>query len=185
MTATCSNGRGIRRRELEERVLVGLKDHLMAPDVAAEAVRAWAEETNRLNRERRVSSVADRKELATLDKKIDQIVTAIHDTGFSRALTDRLHKFEARQEELQKRLATVPPDIPDVHPNIAGIDARKVARLAEALEKPDERDTAASAIQGLIERIVLTPDADGLHVTLKGDFRRDPQNGPEMGTGRE
>ena len=170
MTASCSNGRGIRRRELEERVLVGLKDHLMAPDVAAEAVRAWAEETNRLNRERRASSAADRKELAALDKKIDQIVTAIHDTGFSRALTDRLHKFEARQEELQKRLATVPPDIPDVHPNIAGIYARKVARLAEALEKPDERDAAASAIQGLIERIVLTPDVDGLHVTLKGDF---------------
>ena len=71
---------------------------------------------------------------------------------------------------MQKRLATVPPDIPDVHPNIAGIYARKVTRLAEALEKPDERDAAASAIQGLIERIVLTPDADGLHVTLKGDF---------------
>ena len=97
-------------------------------------------------------------------------MTAIHDTGFSRALTDRLHKFEARQEELQKRLATVPPDIPDIHPNIAGIYARKVARLAEALENPAERDAAASAIRGLIERIVLTPDADGLHVTLKGDF---------------
>ena len=45
-----------------------------------------------------------------------------------------------------------------------------MARLAEALEKPDEGDAAASAIRGLIERIVLTPDADGLHVTLKGDF---------------
>lgn len=43
-------------------------------------------------------------------------------------------------------------------------------RLAPALEKPNERDAAASAIRGLIERIVLTPDADGLHVTLKGDF---------------
>ena len=32
MTGTCSNGRGIRRTELEERVLVGLKDRLMAPD---------------------------------------------------------------------------------------------------------------------------------------------------------
>ena len=52
----------------------------------------------------------------------------------------------------------------------AAIYARKVARLAKALEKPDERDAAASAIRGLIERIVLTPDADGLHVTLKGDF---------------
>ena len=63
-------------------------------------MRAWAEETNRLNRERGASSEADRKELAALEKKIDQIATAIHDTGFSRALADRLHKFETRQEEL-------------------------------------------------------------------------------------
>ena len=39
MNGTCSNGRGIRRVELEERVLVGLKDHLMAPEAADAAVR--------------------------------------------------------------------------------------------------------------------------------------------------
>ena len=45
MTGTCSNGRGIRRSVIEERVLAGLKDWLMAPEVAAEAMRAYAEET--------------------------------------------------------------------------------------------------------------------------------------------
>ena len=44
MTGTCSNGRGIRRSVIEERVLSELKDRLMAPKVAAEAMRAWAEE---------------------------------------------------------------------------------------------------------------------------------------------
>ena len=48
--------------------------------------------------------------------------------------------------------------------------ARKMARLAEAFEKSEERDAAASAIRGLIDRIVLTAEADGLHVTLKGGF---------------
>ena len=52
MTGTCSNGRGIRRSVIEERVLAGLKDRLMAPEAAAAAMRAWAEETNRINRER-------------------------------------------------------------------------------------------------------------------------------------
>ena len=41
MNGSCSNGRGIRRAILEERVLAGLKDRLMAPELAAEAVRAW------------------------------------------------------------------------------------------------------------------------------------------------
>ena len=33
----------------------GLRDRLMAPEIAPEAMRAYAEETNRLNRERRAS----------------------------------------------------------------------------------------------------------------------------------
>ena len=49
-------------------------------------------------------------------------------------------------------------------------DTRPAVGIAEALEKPDKRDAAASAIRGPIERIVLKPGADGLHVTLKGDF---------------
>ena len=59
MTGACSNGRGIRRTVIEERVLTGLKDRLMAPEAAAEAMRAYAEETNRINRERRASGAGE------------------------------------------------------------------------------------------------------------------------------
>jgi site-specific DNA recombinase len=50
---SCANTRTIARVDLEQRVLAGLKDRMMAPEMAAEAMRAYAEETNRLNRERR------------------------------------------------------------------------------------------------------------------------------------
>ena len=40
MTGSCANGRGIARTVLEERVLAGLRDRLMAPEEAAEAIRA-------------------------------------------------------------------------------------------------------------------------------------------------
>ena len=144
MNGSCSNGRSIRRVELEERVLVGLKDHLMAPEAADAVVRAWAEETNRLNRERNASGEADRKELTDVEKKIEGIVVAIQDGAYSPALKERLHKLEARKEELTKRLATIPAEIPDIHPNVAGVYRRKVARLAKALGKPGERDAAAA-----------------------------------------
>ena len=42
MNGNCSNSRTISRTALEERVLAGLRDRLMAPDVAAEAMRAYA-----------------------------------------------------------------------------------------------------------------------------------------------
>ena len=149
--------RTIRRPVLEERLLAGLRDRLMAPEVAAEAMRAYAEETNRLNRERRSSVATDRKELAGVEKTIKDIVTIIENGGYTRALIDRLRELEARQDELTERLSGASADIPDIHPNVAGIYRRKVERLAEALQCPEDRDEVSAAIRGLIERITLSP----------------------------
>ena len=108
-------------------------------------MRAWVEETNRLNRVRRASGETDRKELAAIEKQIATMISVIEDGGYVKGMMDRLREFEAKQDELKERLATVPAGIPDIHPNVAGIYRRKVARLAEALRKPEERDPAAAA----------------------------------------
>ena len=157
MNGSCENSRTIRRPVLEERLLAGLKDRLMAPEVAAEAMRAYAEETNRLNRKRRASAASDRKELAAIEKTIKEIVTIIENGGYTRALIDRLRELEARQDELTDRLSGAAADIPDIHPNVAGVCRRKVERLAEALRHPEERDEAPGATRDLIERITLSP----------------------------
>ena len=76
-----------------------------------------------------------------------------------------------RRVEIEERLST-PADMPDIHPKIADIYRRKVERLAEALADPRDRDEAAEAIRGLIERIVLTPGEKrgALHAALHGDL---------------
>ena len=172
MTGTCSNGRGIRRAVIEERVLAGLKDRLMAPEAAAEAMKAYLAETNRINKERRASGASGRKELAEVEKKIASIIAVIEDGGYVRGMVDRLRELEARQDELNERLSAAPADLPDIHPNVADIYRRRVARLAEALDHPEDRDAASSAIRGLIERIVLTPGAKWaeMDATLHGDL---------------
>ena len=131
----------------------------MAPEAAAEAMRPYAEETNRNNRERRASGASDRKDLAGIEKKIAAMIAVIEDGGYVRGMVERLRELEAHQDELNERLAAAPADLPDIHPNIADIYRRKVARLPEALDHPEDRDAAASAIRGLIERIMLTPGA--------------------------
>ena len=55
----------------------GLRERLMAPEIAAEAMRAYAEETNRLNWERRASAEADRRELEKITKAINEIIAMI------------------------------------------------------------------------------------------------------------
>src|SRR5690606_7514371 len=42
----CDNARTVGRKALETRVLTGLRDHMMTPDMEAEAMRAYAQETN-------------------------------------------------------------------------------------------------------------------------------------------
>jgi DNA invertase Pin-like site-specific DNA recombinase len=173
MNGSCANSRTIARATLEERVLAGLKDRLMAPEIAAaEAIRAYAEETNRLNHDRRASGEAERRELDKLGRSMKEIVTLIEDGGGSRALVARLRELEAREDELTDRLARAPVDLPDIHPNVAELYARKVARLAEALGHPNERDEAADAIRGLIDKITLTPGAKRgeIAATLHGDL---------------
>ncbi len=96
----------------------------------------------------------------------------IEDGGYVRGMVDRLRELEARQDTLNERLSAAPADLPDIHPNIADIYRRKVARLAEALNHPEDRDAAASAIRGLIARIVLTPSEKWaeMDAVLHGDL---------------
>jgi len=58
------------------------------------------------------------------------------------------------------------------NPNIAKFYHKKVERLSEALHHPSERDEAACAIRGLIERVTLFPGAKPgeMSATLHGEF---------------
>ena len=123
------------------------------------------------------TGAGDRRELAEIEKKIATMIAAIEDGGYVRGMSDRLRELEARQDELAERLSAAPADLPDIHPNVAEIYRRKVARLADALNHPDDRDEAATAIRGLIASIVLVPGEKWgeVHATLHGDPRHDPR----------
>ncbi|QNQ61300.1 recombinase zinc beta ribbon domain-containing protein [Brucella sp. 6810] len=165
----CSNTRTILREDLERRVLAGLKERMMAPEVAAEAMRAYAEETNRLNRERRSNGDAWKAELAKVEKQIRGIIEAIKEGMFHPSMKGEMDALEARKAELAERLA----DTPDILPSASAIYAKKVAALTAGLAKPDERPQAAAALRMLIEKIVLTPGPERgeIFATLHGELR--------------
>ena len=135
-------------------------------------IRGYVDETNRLNHERRAAQGAAVAALAKIDRAKADIVAAIEDGRFSKTLMDRLLDLEANEEVLRTAMAEAPADTPDIHPNIAGIYAKKVERLAEALNRPEDRDEAADAIRSLIERVTLTPGTKRgeVNITLHGEF---------------
>ncbi|MBY9062477.1 hypothetical protein K7957_05980 [Sphingomonas yunnanensis] len=121
------------------------RDQLIAPQVAAGAIRAYVDESNRLNHVRRASQGGDRAELANIDTAISGILDLAEEGKGTEALLNRLPALEMKGDAVRTRLAALPTDTPDVRPNIADIYRRKVARLAESLDQLEERDEAPDA----------------------------------------
>ena len=169
---SCPNSRTIAREQLEARVLAGLRDRLMAPDAVAAAMRAYVEETNRLNHERRASSEAWRTELNKIERAIAATITAIEDGLYQPSMKVRMKALEARKAELVALLADTPADVPDVHPGVSALYRQKVERLSEALNRPEDRAEAVEALRALVERITLAPGPKRgeIDATLHGDL---------------
>ncbi|EQB12151.1 hypothetical protein L284_15595, partial [Novosphingobium lindaniclasticum LE124] len=169
---SCTNARTIKREALEARVLEGLRHRLMAPEIVAEAIHAYVEETNRLNQQQRASAAADKAELKKVVKAIEHLVNMAADGDGTRGLVDKLLALEAQEDAIRARMSEAPHIAPDIHPNIAKFYRKKVERLSEALHHPSERDEAACAIRGLIERVTLFPGAKPgeMSATLHGEF---------------
>ena len=169
---TCDNGRTIRRDDIERRVLAGLTDKLVSPEAVAVAVRAYAEETNRQNHERRAQVEADRRSREKINRGIKGILDAIEDGMYQPAMKARMSELEQQKAEIEKRLAEAPADLPDVHPNIAEHYRAKVIRLAETLAEPESNGEACEDIRSLVGEVVITPgDKRGeSHAILRGEL---------------
>ncbi|SCM76579.1 Resolvase domain (fragment) [uncultured Pleomorphomonas sp.] len=110
----------------------------MTPEAADAAVRSYAQELNRLNREHRSS-------------------TAIAEGMYHPSMKEKMTGLETRKQELTALLADAPKDMPDMLPNAAVVYAKKIACLIDALNQPEERQEAAATMRTLIEKIVLMP----------------------------
>ncbi|MGV6875993.1 hypothetical protein ACUSIJ_25325 [Pseudochelatococcus sp. B33] len=135
-------------------------------------MRVYAEETNRLNRERRATGETTRRELTDTAKAIAEIVRVIEQGGWHRALSDRLTELEAKQDSLTARLSDAPQDVPDIHPGIAETFRRRIERLTAALDHPDDALQATDAIREVIDHIIITPGKrrGSYAVTLQGEL---------------
>lgn len=168
----CANGRTIRRAELERRALAGIAERLVSADKIEAAVKAYTAHINEQNRERRVQADADVRALAKANKAIAGIMAAIEDGLYQPTMKARMAELEREKVEISARLAEAPQEIPDVHPGIAEIYKRKVAKLTETLADPDTRLDASSDIRALVGKIVLHPGErrGEVHATLHGSL---------------
>ncbi len=163
-SGTCSNRKTIARKDVETRVLGGLKGRLMHPDLIQEFITEFQREMQ----QGRLSALSERGEnerrLTKVRKDIDGLLTAITDGMYHPSMKAKMDALEAERTRLEATLGAVrEPEPVALHPGLAGIYASKVSDLSEALNQNGTRTEAADLLRGLIEKVVLHPDPDALH----------------------
>lgn len=162
---TCSNNRGIKRQELERRVLEGLRSTLVTPDLVAEFIAEYQAEWNRLQAGRRATASQRDRKLADVKRKLANIIAAIERGIITPTTKERLEALEAEKVGLERAPIDVP--LPAIHPNLAHLYRNKVAQLEEELADPEIAAEAKSVLRSLIKTIKVTPGAKRGEVTLE------------------
>src|SRR5262249_32128602 len=132
---TCDNLLTVRRDELEAKVLDGLKDQLMHPELVTTFIEEFHKELNRQMAEQAGRRDRAVRELETTERDIRRVIDAIKAGVPGAAVKDEMATLEARRIDLLGQLESAPPSLPRLHPNLAELSRQKVVTLAEALNE--------------------------------------------------
>jgi site-specific DNA recombinase len=163
---TCSNMRSIKRQEVEARVLRAIQERLLEPGAFAEFCAGFTEELNRLRREHRVKLSAAPREIASIDRRVQEILKVLLEGFRHEAFKEELRRLETRKAELTVVIAAaeMDPPMPALHPSMAEAFREKAAKLAAGLEHDDQRDDARHALRNFVDKIVIPPGGGLLQV---------------------
>jgi hypothetical protein len=173
-SGTCQNRKTVRRSDVEVRVLKGLKNSLMHPDMIREFIAEFQREVQAQRLATLSARAGAEQDLSKVTKEIDNIITAITQGMFHPSMKARMDALETDKARLAAQLADLPePEPITLHPGLADTYARTIADLVNALNADDTREEAADILRGLIEEIVLTPDTtapNGHAIELNGEL---------------
>lgn len=165
----CSANRSVDRREIETRVLEGMRSRLLSPAAVKLYVRAY-HEAYQAEMAASTSAIAPlRKRLAELQRMIGRLVDRICEGTDTPQTNQRLQELEAEKVKIAAELAEVeraaPPPLV-LHPSAPEQYARRIDELQTALEVNAKMDeprwhTAIEKARELIDRIEVDVIGEG------------------------
>jgi hypothetical protein len=157
--AICTNRATIELEVVEDRVLSGLRDSLLHPELIATFIEEYRRAFNAEAAGADAAREQARRHLAQVDKKISGILAAIEDGMYQPSMKDRLTDLEGEKRRLGTYLEQSPkPPALRLHPSLSELYRTKILNLASTLRDPDLKSEATEALRGLISEIRLVPD---------------------------
>jgi site-specific DNA recombinase len=163
---TCTNCCGIKRQELERRVLEGLQSRLVTPNLMAAFIKEYTAEWNRLQKDRRANAIEHDRKVSDVKRRIAAILDAMERGIVTPTTKERLEALEAEKSELDSAPTELSPKVA-IHPNLAERYRQSVLRLQENLADPELGAAARSTLRALIKTIKVFPGAKRGEVGLE------------------
>ena len=162
---TCDNRKLIHRESVETRILDGLKEKLLHPDMIETFIAEYQREWNRLRSTEVTEHATCEAELKTVTQKIDKIVDAISEGMFHLSIKEKLDALESRKVDLATRLTNLGDRAAPVHlhPSLAQVYRQKVSNLIASLNDDLVRPEATEALRGLVSEVRMIPDDAAEH----------------------
>lgn len=157
---SCSNNRTVMTHKLESRVLGGIREQMLHPDIVAAFVKEY-----HLERQRKAADLAKarsrlERQLREAEAKLERLVLAIADGADEFVeIREVLAKARAERDALSSELKDVDA-IPVValHPGIAEDYRRQIENLEAALSASGQaRNEARGILRSLIDRVEMIP----------------------------
>ena len=156
---TCDNGRRIATDRLEARVLVGLQDRLLDPEIVSSVVKRYHDARTKQRSALQSSRYRAEERVDQLKAEIRNLVNAIAAgadvTEIRSALDERKAALAAAEDALAEHDA-VPAII--LHPQIVENYRRRIRQLGDALTRGEKAQRYLPLIRGLIETVIVTND---------------------------
>jgi site-specific DNA recombinase len=163
-SGTCSNRKTIERLHVEERVLSGLRDRMLDPEIVGTFILEFQREYQRARTDAAVRLSKAKADANRVQQDIDNLIDAITRGMFHPSMKSKLDHLEAERTRLGELiLALSRTEPPSIHPGLAEVYKQKVTGLVLALNSKHAREEVIEILRGLIEKITLNPHEGAPH----------------------
>lgn len=170
--AVCANNRTIDNEDFERRVINGLTEQLLDPEMVSAFVREYHEDYTRRAADLAARDGHLRTAVDEAEERIARLVDAIADGGGHFAeIRTALQRATEERDGLRAELADLEClPVVALHPQIAKRYREMVRNLAAAMKSPEALKIAAPELRALIDTIIMTPSirGNGLDIQIVG-----------------